>query len=107
MKTGICLLAALSAIAMTALTAAPEPTPETKAVELARGMMQAMGGETAWKQAHYVRFDFIMKSHGKSLITRAHLWDKQTGRYRLEDATGRPVRCGAVPIFATSRVRRT
>jgi len=64
-----------------AMTAAPEP----KAVEIARAMMQAMGGEAAWKQARYVRFDFILSTQGQPRIVRAHLWDKQTGRYRLED----------------------
>src|ERR1035441_10782887 len=77
MKTGICALMALSVV----VTAAPEP----QAVEIARGMMQAMGGEAAWKQARYVRFDFIVKIRGQARVARAHLWDKQTGRYRLED----------------------
>jgi hypothetical protein len=77
MKTGICALMALSVV----MTAAPEP----QAVEIARGMMQAMGGEAAWKQARYVRFDFIVKIRGQARVARAHLWDKQTGRYRLED----------------------
>lgn len=76
---------ALCAAIMTPSTAAPEPTLEPKAVEIARGMMQAMGGEAAWKQAHYVRFDFIVKIRGQASIARAHLWDKPTGRYRLED----------------------
>jgi hypothetical protein len=44
---------------------------EPKAVEIARAMMQAMGGEAAWKQARYVRFDFIVKIHGQARIARA------------------------------------
>jgi hypothetical protein len=64
-----------------AMTAAPEPRP----VEIARAMMQAMGGEAAWKQARYVRFDFTLKIRGQVRISRAYLWDKQTGRDRLED----------------------
>jgi hypothetical protein len=70
---------------MMARTAAPEAAPEPKAVQIARAMMQAMGGEAAWKQAHYIRFDFIVSIHGQPRMERAHLWDKQTGRYRLED----------------------
>jgi hypothetical protein len=77
MKKGICVLMALCA----AMSAAPDP----KAVAIARSMMQAMGGEAAWKQARYVRFDFIVSIRGQPTIVRAHLWDKQTGRYRLED----------------------
>jgi len=52
-------------------------------------MMQAMGGEAAWKQARYVCFDFVVKAHGLPTITRAHLWDKQTGRYRFEDKSAK------------------
>jgi hypothetical protein len=84
MKTAICVFTVLSAI-MIAPAAAPGPPLEPKAVQLARAMMQAMGGEAAWKQARYVRFDFILSLHGEPRIVRAHLWDKQTGRYRLED----------------------
>jgi len=60
-----------------------------RAVEIARRMMQAMGGEAAWKQARYVCFDFVVKAHGLPTITRAHLWDKQTGRYRFEDKSAK------------------
>jgi hypothetical protein len=65
-KIRICASIALSAI-MRVSAAAPEP----KAVEIARAMMQAMGGEAAWKQARYVRFDFIVKIHGQARIARA------------------------------------
>lgn len=83
MKTEIGVWMALSAAltGMPALAAAAPPQP----VEIARSMMQAMGGEAAWKQARYVRFDFIVKLRGQASVARAHLWDKQTGRYRLED----------------------
>jgi hypothetical protein len=90
-KAGVCVCVALCAILMAAvaqlLTAAPEP----QAAQIARGMMQAMGGEALWKQARYVRFDFTLKLHNQIKFDRAHLWDKQTGRYRLEDksTTGR------------------
>lgn len=90
MKAGVCALMSICAI-----TAAPEP----KAIEIAREMMQAMGGEAAWKQAQYVRFDFVVTIRGQVSISRADLWDKQTGRYRLEDrsASGAP----AVMLFNT------
>ena len=78
MKRRICLWIALPAIM---LTAAPEPQP----VEIAHGMLQAMGGEAAWKQAHYVRFDFTLKLRGMTRVAYAYLWDKRTGRVRLED----------------------
>jgi hypothetical protein len=85
MKRRICLWIALPAIMtivmLTVITAAPEPQP----VEIARSMMQAMGGEAAWKQARYVHFDFTFKLRGQIRVARAYLWDKQTGRARLED----------------------
>lgn len=80
MKIGICALLAVSA----AMTAAPEP----KAAEIARSMMQAMGGQDAWTRARYVRFDFIVKIGGQEMIARSYLWEKQTGRCRLEDKAG-------------------
>ena len=80
-RVGAALSAILVAAAIRGLTAAPEP----QAVAIARGMMQAMGGEAAWKHARYVRFDFVLKLRGQAKFVRAHLWDKQTGRYRLED----------------------
>lgn len=87
MKMGICGGLAVFA-AMTSMAAAPETRP----VHIAREMMKAMGGEAAWKQPRYLRFDFIVKIHGRPSIERAHLWDRQTGRYRLEDkaANGSP-----------------
>jgi hypothetical protein len=64
------------------------PTPE----ELAQTMMQTMGGQDAWGRAHFVRYDFKVTVAGKVVADRAHLWDKQTGRYRIEDKTkeGKP-----------------
>ncbi len=96
MKKHICVWMALPAILIVP-AAAPEPALEPKAVQIARAMMQAMGGEAAWKRAHYVRFDFILIIDRQPRIANAHLWDKQTGRYRLEDksANERP----AVVLF--------
>jgi len=74
-------------VTLNSIAAPPEPKLDPKAAEIARAMMQAMGGETAWKQARYVRFDFSIRVRGEPSVGRAHLWDKQTGRYRLEDKT--------------------
>jgi hypothetical protein len=64
------------------LTAADKRDP--KAEEIAKAMMQAMGGQDAWNAAHFVRYDFKVTAGGKQVVDRAHLWDKQAGRYRLE-----------------------
>ena len=66
---------------------APTGSPDSKAEEVAHVMMQAMGGQDAWNQARFVRFDFRVSIDGKLVADRAHLWDKQTGRYRIEDKT--------------------
>ncbi len=60
---------------------------DPKAVEVARAMMQAMGGEDAWNSAHFVRFDFKVKMGGKLVEDNAHLWDRKDGRYRFEHTT--------------------
>jgi hypothetical protein len=55
--------------------------------------MQALGGEEAWNATRYLRFDFAVERGGKTLMRRAHTWDKWTGRYRVEskDKDGRDV----------------
>lgn len=60
---------------------------DAKAEELAHTVMNAMGGEKAWYAAHCVRFDFKVNVGGKMVEDRSHLWDKMTGRYRIEDKT--------------------
>src|SRR5579863_574301 len=60
---------------------------DAKAEDVAHTMMNAMGGEKAWYAAHCVRFDFKVNAGGKMVEDRSHLWDKMTGRYRLEEKT--------------------
>jgi hypothetical protein len=60
---------------------------DAKAVEIAHAMMQAMGGENGWDSVHFVRFDFKVIANGKAVLDRHHLWDKYSGRYRLETKT--------------------
>jgi hypothetical protein len=57
---------------------------DAKAREIAQAMMKEMGGQDAWNQAHFVRYDFRVTAGGKTVADRSHLWDKRTGRYRLE-----------------------
>lgn len=65
---------------------------DPKAVEIANAMKQALGGDDAWQNTHFARFDFIVKQGSKTVLERSHLWDKWTGRYRLEEKTkdGKP-----------------
>lgn len=71
---------------VTAGHAAPLGSDE-KARAIAQSMMNAMGGQDAWNHAHYVRYGFRVNAGGKVVVDRSHLWDKYTGRYRLEDKT--------------------
>jgi hypothetical protein len=79
-------------IVTASLVPAAEPRRDAKAEEIAHAVMNAMGGEKAWYAAHFVRFDFIVDLGAKVVERRSHLWDKMTGRYRVEDKTkdGKP-----------------
>jgi hypothetical protein len=77
----------LLALILAAQLPAAEPHRDAKAEEIAHTMMNAMGGEKAWYAAHFLRFDFKVDAGGKVVEDRSHLWDKMTGRYRLEDKT--------------------
>jgi len=66
---------------------------DARAVAVADRVMQALGGEAAWNATRFLRFDFAVDKGGKTLMRRAHTWDKWTGRYRVEgkDDNGRDV----------------
>lgn len=50
-------------------------------------MVEAMGGRTGWETARF--FDFVWAvERGERRSERRHVWDRWTGRYRLEAATG-------------------
>jgi hypothetical protein len=63
---------------------AADATRDPKADEINKAMVQALGGQDAWNAAHFVRYDFKVTAGGKKVVDRSHLWDKPTGRYRLE-----------------------
>ncbi|MDX1430768.1 MAG: hypothetical protein R3282_10790, partial [Rhodothermales bacterium] len=56
----------------------------TTADSLAHRMVEAHGGLSAWAGVRYLRFDFGFESPERSGLTARHLWDRQTGDYRLE-----------------------
>jgi hypothetical protein len=70
-----------------AVSTVPLYGADAKAVEIANAMITAMGGIDNWNRAHFVRFDFKVNRGGKMVADRSHLWDKMTGRYRLESKT--------------------
>ena len=63
------------------------PSNDAKAQEVAAKLMEALGGQENWDRARYLRFDFVVKREGKIVSTVKHLWDRYTGRYRVEGTT--------------------
>ncbi len=49
---------------------------DAKAIEIADQVMAAMGGRDAWDATRYIRWRFFGR--------RFHVWDKHTGRIRIE-----------------------
>jgi hypothetical protein len=47
-------------------------------------MIQALGGWEAFRSSRYVRFDFAVMLEDRPLSFHRHLWDRWTGRYRVE-----------------------
>jgi hypothetical protein len=77
----------LIALCAFAVCLAPLNGADARAIEIANAMMTAMGGAENWNRAHFVRYDFKVNIGGKAVADRSHLWDKMTGRYRLEGKT--------------------
>ncbi len=81
----------LAALALAVPAAATPPRAEgasdPKAAAVADRVMEALGGTEAWNGTRYLRFDFAVDREGKTLVRRAHTWDKWNGRYRLEATT--------------------
>jgi len=73
---------ALAVATLVVLPAAAGSDP--KALAVAERVSQALGGEAAWKATRYLRFDFAVEVDGQVKTSRAHTWDKWTGRYRLQ-----------------------
>jgi hypothetical protein len=69
----------LSAAAMLIAWVGAPPAPaevEPRAAEIARAVLQRMGGEEAWNATRYVRWKFFGG--------RQHYWDRHTGDVRIE-----------------------
>lgn len=55
-------------------------------------MMTALGGAEAWAATRFIYFTFAVSQGRGEIARRTHLWDKATGRHRVEgvDKEGRP-----------------
>jgi hypothetical protein len=74
-----------AALAASAPVRAEAPAvSDPKAIAVADRVMEALGGEDAWRATRYLRFDFAVDRGGKTVMSRAHTWDKWSGRYRVE-----------------------
>jgi len=62
-------------------------SPDTQAREVADRLMKALGGKENWEKARYLRFDFVVEQKGKVVGDFRHLWDRYTGRYRIQGTT--------------------
>jgi hypothetical protein len=79
--------------AMTLAIALAWPAPgsaesEPAAVAIAERVLERLGGRDAWRGTRYLRFDWAVERGGEQVVRRGHFWDKWTGDYRLEAATG-------------------
>jgi len=61
----------------------PAAATDTRALEIADRVMQSLGGREAWDKTRFLRFGFGSERDGK-FQGRTHVWDKWTGRYRVE-----------------------
>lgn len=64
--------------------AAERPLLETAADSLAWRITEATGGPDVWAALPALRFDFVVERGGAEAFRARHLWDKATGRYRVE-----------------------
>lgn len=73
------LLITISLSAFSPQTVAEYSSPgksDKKAIQIAREVMKAMGGQTAWDNTHYISWNFFG--------SRTLLWDKWSGQVRIE-----------------------
>jgi hypothetical protein len=68
---------------------AVQPELTSRADSVAMRMLQYHGGGEAWPALPHLRFNFSVARNGEALSPpRRHLWDRTTGRYRLEWQAG-------------------
>lgn len=70
-------------------TVAPTDTIvlETRADSVAHRLLQAHGAD-AWASAPYLRFNFSFETPDGTQTIARHLWNRNTGEYRMEWSTG-------------------
>ena len=69
-------------------TTAEMPAMETRADTVAMRIYEAAGGPAAMAAMPYLRFDFGVERDGDHQVAARHLWNRQTGDYRVEWTSG-------------------
>ena len=72
----VLLACAAAVVAGVPLARAAEPGSDPRAVEIARSVLDKMGGRSGWDRAGVVRWDFMGR--------RRHWWNLHTGDIRIE-----------------------
>jgi hypothetical protein len=60
------------------------PELRSRADSIAMNVRQAVGGPRAWASLRYLRFDFGVDDGERHSVYRKHLWDRTSGKYRIE-----------------------
>lgn len=60
---------------------------DPRAVEVAERLMEGMGGKENWDTQRLIAFRFVVERDGEELSNWLHIWDRYSGRYRLEGET--------------------
>ncbi len=67
------------------VSTAERPALETRADTVAMRLYDALGGPAAWEALPALRFDFaVARGGGETQTVARHLWNRQTGDYRVE-----------------------
>lgn len=66
-------------------TLADEGGGDPAAIALANDVVRAVGGEAAWTNTRFLSFECAEERNGQEVMYRSHMWDKMTGRHRLEE----------------------
>ena len=85
-------IVSLLAVGVAAFAGTPALLGDDRADQVARELVQALGGQAAWEKARQLRFDFVVEREGKRAAEFRHLWDRYTGDYRVHgaDKSGAP-----------------
>jgi hypothetical protein len=63
---------------------APQPFEDVDVERIYTRMMTVMAPGSAWPQARYLAFDWVIARPDGEPVVRSHRWDRWEGRYRVE-----------------------